>query len=546
MRRANDISILQEQKNKFEEAQRRWDACETLRQYDFKRISPLDRTFLEDLSFHVSGGDVIILRPCINHFLTTVRADFDPFIVTAASQGHAHNFLRAFDSEDSDAKYYDFFTGILNPRLFCTEGLQKSLAGSTETSTLSTIIIDDCSDGHGYVKDKGTWGESDESNVWRIKAWTPLLSDLDGDLQLKYLAGTEEQRGAAGSSAQGTEGILHRCRRRFLTSLAEDSWEMRRQPWYDSSPSMHKPVEAIRLHGIDYYLKKEKGRHDEAMSKGAEKVERASRSPSPTGRSGSFYDEPFWIVPDTSSLMRQAQQSLNIGRSDLEEFAELHRHHGNVVKIFIPCAVKEEITNHGKTQRPELFKPAKVISDFNSTYVRQNFVVFEDETDGDVEVRKNRPRTLDDKQYRDHRIIKSAERKKDALQVKVPGKISCVILSNDKDQTTEVHGTAPAAGKQPLYAMTLAQLQRFMYNISQESVRKGSKDQSCRIPHKLWIRDNTLIPQFFDSTSSSFGISTLSDLPETMNVHSYRESSISIEWWLKQLQREGFGPGSAV
>ena len=81
-----------------------------------------------------------------------------------------------------------------------------------ETSALSTIIIDDCSDGQGdgYVGDKGTWAESDEDNVWRITAWTPLLSDLDDDLQLKFLA----------------DGSLKRCKDRFLEGLVDASRRM--------------------------------------------------------------------------------------------------------------------------------------------------------------------------------------------------------------------------------------------------------------------------------------------------------------------------------
>ena len=201
---------------------------------------------------------------------------------------------------------------------------------------------------------------------------------------------------------------------------------------YDPTPNKHEKVNSVCLHGIGYYLRKEKDRHDSAMSNGAEKIERASRSPSPTGRSESIAEEPFWIVPDTSSLMKQARQSLQRKQKCLYDFEELYRYQSNAVKIFVPCAVQEEITNHGKSNNPDLRRPAKIISDFNSKYVRAcngPFVVFEDDRDdfrgqSDSLVRTNQPRTMTEKNYRDHRIVKSAERKKDGLQAPPPPALS--------------------------------------------------------------------------------------------------------------------------
>ena len=131
------------------------------------------------------------------------------------------------------------------------------------------------------------------------------------------------------------------------------------------------------------------------------------------------------------------------------------------------------------------------------------------------------------------------------MQVKVPGKIACVMLSNDKDQTTLARGTAAtvaAVGREPLYTMTLAQLQRFMYNLSQESVR----DRSMDIPLWLWGRNTRqLTPEFFDSTTSDFGIKKVEDLPEKGSGTSVK-GHISIEEWLKTLKREGDGPSDSV
>ncbi|KAL1503393.1 hypothetical protein AB1Y20_011444 [Prymnesium parvum] len=530
---------LREQKNKWLEAKRRWTAYETLRDHGFIEVKKADREFMELHGFErASGRDFIFLRrPHAVHFLKTLRADFDPFIVTAASSGHAQDFLRAIESSKDGKGQSSFFKGsVIQPRLFCTSGGQKSLK-LPRLSTLSTIIIDDCSDGHGYVDEDSTWAETDVENIWPIEAWTPLLKEMDEDLQLAYLSGlhgaAERTQGSAHNCTRDASksGILHRCRDAFLRELREASKEMRRKSWYDASASSHLPIKAVKLRGINHYLKMQKVQHDLAMRGDTEKDARASRSPSPCR--GEEMGEPFWIIPDTSSLMKQAGQY----NGQLGDFEELYKYQRNLIKIFVPVAVQEEITNHGKAKAARLYAPGRVISRFNFKHSKNGFVVFEDEKQGDLIERANKPADMDPKDYRDHRIIKSAERKRDQLQESNPGKINCVLLSNDMDQTTAVFATtssAVAEGRQPLHAITLAQLQCYMYNISKFSVRKNIIQVPCALR-----RGEQLAVEFFDAERSDFGIHNFNSLPESIvPMTSYqRGSSFSIADWVETLYK---------
>ena len=445
---------------------------------------------------------------------------------------------------------------------------------------------------HRYGEDGKLWVQ--DSNVWKPTMWTPLLKSLDHDVELSELAGAASAAGT--SSPPRPAPVLLKVHDKFFDGLDRCKRAMSGS-WYNAGDKQHKAMagEAVEVTPVTTLLRFEREKKD-----GQEAPDR-SRSPSPSRAPPRGDEHIFWLGVDSSAVRKMAEQSLLIAgqqracalgsqahslarvylalcvrvgscRADapplpfcaslcalcacvlvlavpeLLDFRLMQQKGHNFVKIFLPAKTKSEIDSWQKDPavkgNQRKFKIVKAVLDFVNEYARKDWLIIEDSA---YESRIMRGMTS---LNNDDRIAESVARlaqqgypRQGGSRIDPCGLHRCALLTCDEDQVNSCLGKS-------LHYITLAQMQRFLYNLSKKALQSNSipKEAGHLVEgHRGAFR---MKHDFYDQGSRrnwSWGVAKQGDLPtdgdglDWISLPYASQSSLPGKW-IEKLQEEGAYP----
>jgi len=481
---------------------------------------------------------LIWLRPGLEHFLSEVVTLFDPCIVTAAQESHAECFLTAFDNKLGPSNHYGKFFRRRG-RLFWGRN-QKALENTSCTSIFSTVIVDDMHNLYGTHNN--VWVESDRPNVWRVKSWTPLLKDLDYDTELVKLVGDPASIAGASPTARARSGVLQSVHKKFFNQLKECADRMREDmQWYDAE--IHEVGRRCQPKPVRWLLDMERDTYNQGGM--ASPNRSRSRSPSPTRAVDA--SQIFWLGADSSALREMARQSPDRGTTrPLKDLEFMYLKAKKFIKIFVPAKTMSELDNQAHSQNKDEREEAKSVINFITTYSHKGWLVKEDEFD---ESRRIGPHS---KPSNDRRIVKSMEnlamkgypymhQSTSVNRIDPCGMTRVALLTNDETQSNTCRD-------ENVRYFTVARLQRFLYNLSQDSCtsRQSIPEVAAHLRNAPGDQ-HALARKFWDHGPRGggvhWGIATKEDLPQLADNMDWVQFPVStwnmLDKWLEKLNKEG-------
>jgi hypothetical protein len=283
--------------------------------------------------------------------------------------------------------------------------------------------------------------------VWVVEAFNPIKSSGDEDKELEILAAKP------GGDGGQPEGALLRMHAAIFNDLEKMTKMMKdaNMAWYDCGDHSTRGVlnNLITSMGVSKLLPVERQKY-------ASKLHRQrSRSRSPDRTSGGEDKDTYFIVVDTNAFHDQHRDQsiftpdLHDHRKVVQTFKMLHKKESSLnIKLALPVATFKELDHHKTGAKGEGLKQSAIKSqDWLYHMRRSGFIVLQKESD--------EPRAM--KGYdNDDRIRHYA-------QDLVNAKKKCIILTGDKGLATA------AALTNKVDAYKIAQLQRFLFNLSQKT-----------------------------------------------------------------------------